>query len=140
MVQHLEDWQVMFRVRRTVLEMLRDRGYEVDESEILQTEDEFKQRLDVTNSQNFYAVRPNKEELMEVNPEDENDVKYKQEPILVVFAHEVDKIGKDAIRSMVNMMNSYTKKHSDDDSFQDCLNAILIVGGSVTAIAKKVSL
>ena len=50
MVTHLEDWQVMFRVRRTVLEMLRDRGYEVDENEILTTEDEYHKRLDSTNS------------------------------------------------------------------------------------------
>ena len=66
-------------------------------------------------------------------------MKFLKEPILVVFAHEVDKIGKDAIRSMIKMMTNYSNAHDGDKSYKECLNGILIVGGTVTAIAKKVS-
>ena len=64
----------MHRVRRTVMEMLRDRGYEVDEQEIKLSEEEFKQKLEITSTQNFFATRYIKddfEDLEELNPENE---------------------------------------------------------------------
>ena len=117
MVEQLEDWQVMFRVRRTVLEMLRDRTFEVDDDEITLTEEEYKNKLDSITSLNFAAIRNVRVMEEAENPEDEPDVKFEKEPILIIFAHDVEKIGKDAIRSMMKMMCDYNNTHKGDDSY-----------------------
>ena len=44
MLGALTDSRVLYRCRRTVLEMLRDRGYEIDDASIEETFEEFEAR------------------------------------------------------------------------------------------------
>ena len=61
------------------------------------------------------------------------------EPILVKFATTEEKLGQDAIKSLVNFMVQYSKESSDKNKCKELYDAILIVKGGSTAIARKVS-
>ena len=65
--------------------------------------------------------------------------KAKMEPIFVVFATDVEKIGRETINKVITTMEQYTKLNEADESITEFLNAILVVKGGITPIAKKVS-
>ena len=44
MLGQLSEERILYRTRKTVLEMLRDRGYEIGDGEIEETFEEFEQR------------------------------------------------------------------------------------------------
>lgn len=44
MMSQLTDERVMYRCRKTVLEMLRDRGYEIGDGDIEENYEDFEQR------------------------------------------------------------------------------------------------
>ena len=136
MVEQLNDDQVQYRTRKTVLEILRDRGFEIDDDDIEQSFDEFKKNMETKPSMNFIAKRAvtDSENAME-----EEGNKVKMEPIFVVFATDVDKIGRETINKVITTMEQYTKMNEADETITEFLNAILIVKGGITPIAKRVS-
>lgn len=126
---------VSFRTRKTVLEILRDRGYEINDNDINQSFEDFKSDYETKPSQNFIAKREVADGGMEVD----GAAKTKMEPIFVVFATDVEKIGRETINKVITTMEQYTKMNETDEQITEFLNAILIVKGGITPIAKKVS-
>jgi len=124
---------VSFRTRKTVLEILRDRGYEINDNDINQSFEDFKSDYETKPSQNFIAKREVADGGMEVD----GAAKTKMEPIFVVFATDVEKIGRETINKVITTMEQYTKMNETDEQITEFLNAILIVKGGITPIAKK---
>lgn len=86
MLGQLTDSRVLYRCRRTVLEMLRDRGYEIGDAEIEESFEEFEPRLGDTgnnNSLNMIVKRPTGSVMTDEAGNPAGQVK---EPIFVVFA------------------------------------------------------
>ena len=54
----LTEDRILYRCRKTVLEMLRDRGYEVGDAEIEESYEDFQQRNLNVKSQNMIVMRP----------------------------------------------------------------------------------
>ena len=133
MLSQLTDERVLYRVRRTVLQMLRDRGYEIGDAELEESYEEFEKRYMAKPQLNLVAKRPVQQgsDAMDTGAP-------MMEPIYVVFANKDDKLSKDAILKVVGFMDAYSK-NNDDPHTQELLNAILIVKGGLTPIAKKVS-
>ena len=84
MLGQLTDTRVLYRCRRTVLEMLRDRGYEIGDAEIEESFEDFEPRLETggNNSLNMIVRRPNGP----VMTDEEGNEGQVKEPIFVVFA------------------------------------------------------
>ena len=61
------------------------------------------------------------------------------EPIFVNFATKEEKLGQDAIKQLVNFMDQYSKESADKNKCKELYDAILIVKGGSTSIARKVS-
>lgn len=128
---------VSYRTRKTVLEILRDRGYEINDGDINQSIEDFKSDYESKPSQNFIAKRQVADGGIEG---EEGATKTKMEPIFVVFATDVEKIGRETINKVITTMEQYTKMNEEDTQIKEFLNAILIVKGGITPIAKKVSI
>lgn len=113
--------------------MLRDRGYEIGDAELEESYEEFEKRYLSKPSMNLVARRPvaNQGDAMDTGSP-------MMEPIYVVFANKEDKLSKDSILKVVGFMDQYSKNNEDPHT-QELLNAILIVKGGLTPIAKKVS-
>ena len=135
MLGQLSDERVLYRTRKTVLEMLRDRGYEIGDGEIEESFEEFAQRYLNKPQMSFIAKRPSIGNDGVMTEEGE----FLMEPILVKFATTEEKLGQDAIKSLVNFMDQYSKESSDKNKCKELYDAILIVKGGSTAIARKVS-
>ena len=75
----------------------------------------------------------------EKKKDDKDEKDRKMEPIFVVFANDVEKIGRETINKVITTMEQYTKLNDQDESITEFLNAILVVKGGITPIAKKVS-
>ena len=111
MVDQLSDTMVSFRTRKTVLEILRDRGYEINDNDINQSIDDFKSDYETKPSQNFIAKR----EVADGGMEGEGGAaKTRMEPIFVVFATDVEKIGRETINKVITTMEQYTKMNEED--------------------------
>jgi RNA polymerase Rpb5, N-terminal domain len=54
----MTDERVLYRVRKTILEMLKDRRYNVAEAELEESYEEFEKRYLHKPSLNFVATRP----------------------------------------------------------------------------------
>ena len=54
----MSDERVLYRVRKTVLEMLKDRGYNIAEADIEESFEDFEQRYKNKPIQNFLAHKP----------------------------------------------------------------------------------
>jgi DNA-directed RNA polymerases I, II, and III subunit RPABC1 len=102
MVDQLSDEMVSYRTRKTVLEILRDRGYEINDNDINQSLDDFKDNLLSKPSQNFIAKREVSNGAM--GGEEDGAGKTKMEPIFVVFATDVEKIGRETINKVITTM------------------------------------
>ena len=136
MLGQLSDERVLYRTRKTVLEMLRDRGYEIGDGEIEESFEEFAQRYMNKPQMSFIAKRPSIGNDGVMN----DDGEFLMEPILVKFATTEEKLGQDAIKSLVNFMDQYSKESADKNKCKELYDAILIVKGGSTAMARKVSL
>ena len=99
MLAQLSDERVLFRTRKTVLEMLRDRGYEIGDGEIEETFEEFEKRYAEKPQMSFIAKKPAQGSA--VGEEGETMM----EPIFVNFATKEEKLGQDAIKQLVNFMD-----------------------------------
>jgi len=84
---------------------------------------------------NFIAKRP----IDKVAHDEMEDDDAKMEPIFVVFATDVEKIGKDTINKVITTMEQYSKLNEDNKSLTQFLNALLVVRGGLQPAAKKVS-
>jgi hypothetical protein len=102
---------VSFRTRKTVLEMLRDRGYEINDADINQSVEDFKADYESKPSQNFIAKRHVADGAMDG---EDGAQKTKMEPIFVVFATDVEKIGRETINKVITTMEQYTKMNEED--------------------------
>ena len=135
MLGQLSDERVLYRTRKTVLEMLRDRGYEIGDGEIEETFEEFAQRYLNKPQMSFIAKKPVQGGDGAVGEDGETLM----EPIFVNFATKEEKLGQEAIKSLVNFMDQYSKESSDKNKCKELYDAILIVKGGSTSIARKVS-
>jgi len=82
---------------------------------------------------NFIAKRP----IDKVAHDEMEDDDAKMEPIFVVFATDVEKIGKDTINKVITTMEQYSKLNEDNKSLTQFLNALLVVRGGLQPAAKK---
>ena len=57
MLNHLTDERVLFRVRKTVLQMLKDRDYEIGSVELEETYEDFEKEYLNKPQMNFIAKR-----------------------------------------------------------------------------------
>ena len=131
MLNQLTDERILYRVRKTVLQMLRDRGYEIGDAEIEETYEEFEKQYLAKPYMNFIAKRPIPGETSI-----ENDLPMMQ-PIYVVFYPKDDKLSNEGIKKVFNFMHNYSTENKNPNT-TELLNAILIVKGGTTPIAKKV--
>lgn len=106
----------MWRTRRTVLQMCRDRGYAVTDAECSQTLDEFKTQF----GSNPANKEPARSELNFVVPQPT------EEHQLGVFFPDSSKIGISDVREIYKTMSD-----------QSLTRALVIVKGSMTPSAKK---
>ena len=137
MLNQLTDERVLYRCRRTVLEMLRDRGYEIGDAEIEESYEEFEQRQLVHRNLHLIAMRPLQGRTVQIS-DDPAQAQQQKEPIFVAFAQD-DKIGQEAFKSLLEYMDKWSKENKDA-CCTELLNAILIVKGDASQIFKKVSI
>ena len=102
----------LFRVRRTVHEMLRDRGYLVDTADINMSEEEFSQK---------YGDAPGREQLTVM-------VQKRDDPTdqILVFWPSDPKVGVKPIKKCVERMKE-----------EEVKRAVLVIQQSMTAFAKQ---
>ena len=65
--QQLTDERVQFRVRKTIFEMLRDRGYDTGNAELEETFEDFQRRIESGNTLNIITYKSSSDEVD--NPE-----------------------------------------------------------------------
>lgn len=135
----MTDERVLYRVRKTVLEMLKDRGYNVADAEIEESYEEFEQRYNVKPQMNFIAHRP--VQAQAAVPLDSADAKMEDqmmEAIYVVFETKKEKLSGEDVKKLISFMHSYSDEKKNQNE-QDLMNCIIIVKGGATAIGRKVS-
>lgn len=132
----MTDERVLYRVRKTVFEMLRDRGYSIADAEIEETYEEFEQRYLKSPQINFIAFRPLADASADLdNARMEDD---SQEAIYVVFVNKEEKLSTESIKRLMTFMNTYTTENKSTKT-KDLLNCIIIAKSGATTLAKKVS-
>ena len=144
----LTDEEMTYRTYKTVIEMLSDRGYNIQTNKEVSdvrcmTLKEFNEMRQHRPNLSFYTTREVdlEPELYldgeeEKNPEER---RVQKEPILVYFDTDSHKIDKTKVALVVEHMLKYAE-FPDNNEKVDCLNAILILRGTITSIAKKVSI
>ena len=97
------DERMFYRVRKTTLEMLRDRGYELPEGAIEEDFEAFKLRFDENKNFNMLIYRPcqNENAAMMVDENQDGEVKQMVQPIFVVFHMDGTSLSNQAIAAMV---------------------------------------
>ena len=103
---------VFFRVRKTTMEMLQDRGYVIPQSKMNQTFEEFKE--DISDGLFYLTVQK------------DNDEGILNDNRIIVFFPNEDKIAQEQI-------NDYIKKLNDKNIF----HCILVIKGKITPSAEK---
>ena len=132
----LTDQRVQYRSRRTVLEMLKDRGYEIAVDSIDETFEEFEERQAAMKNLHMIVKRPiNDRTTLAVQGEDGQPAQMK-EPLFVAFAPD-EKIGTEALKSLLNYMDTWSKQNTDL-ACTELLNCILVVKGDASQILRKV--
>ena len=137
MISQLTDERIFYRTRKTVLEMLRDRGYEIGDDEIEETYEDFEKKyLTSPKILSFIARRPVQGAMMDV---DEGAApEQMMEPIFVQFLKKDEKLSHDQIKEIVCQMSNYSKIGLQKDTME-LQHAILITQSQLTPITKKVS-
>eukprot|EP00246_Nothoceros_aenigmaticus_P016718 TRINITY_DN7789_c0_g1_i2.p1 TRINITY_DN7789_c0_g1~~TRINITY_DN7789_c0_g1_i2.p1 ORF type:complete len:209 (+),score=31.43 TRINITY_DN7789_c0_g1_i2:110-736(+) len=102
----------LFRIRRTVMQMLRDRDYLVADFELNMSKDEFKQK---------YSDEPKREDLVISKPRRSNSSDH-----IMVFFPEEAKVGVKTIKTYAERMKG-----------QNVHRAILVVQQNLTPFAKQ---
>ena len=133
----MSDERVLFRVRKTVFEMLRDRGYKITDAQIEETYEEFEKAYLEKPQINFLAFRPT-DEGNSGDAENENMDEGREEAIYVHFVNKDDKLSTDSIKKLMTWMNTYSTENKSN-KLTDLLNCIIIVKSGATSLAKKVS-
>ena len=87
----LTDERILYRCRKTVLEMLRDRGYEIGDAEIEETFEEFEQR-GLNLKMNMIVTRPIPGRTSVAVTDEAGNPGQMREPIFVAFAPD-EKLG-----------------------------------------------
>jgi hypothetical protein len=132
----MSDERALYRVRKTVLEMLRDRQYNIADAEIEESFEDFEKRYHVKPQMNFLAHRA--VQPIEGDPDTKMEDDTMKEAIYVVFETKKEKLSADDIKKLVSWMHQYSDEKKDSNS-QELLNCIIVVKGGATAIGKKVS-
>ena len=110
-----DDWDRIYRARKTVCEMLADRGFVVDSKDLQQSSTELKKRLQI---EHFDASSRSKLLIIvshRSNPENK-----------VVVFFPIDKLGIKNVKEFVEMMQSHSIYH-----------AIIVTQNQSTAQARK---
>ena len=129
--QQLSEERVQFRVRKTIFEMLKDRGYDTGNAELEETFEDFQKRIESGNTLNIITYKSSSDEVD--NPEAGAQV----EPIYVHFMEKDNtKIDKDFVTKIVRFMDDWSTKNTNANS-KSLFNTILIVRSGATAIARK---
>ena len=90
----MTDERVLYRVRKTVFEMLKDRGYQISkEDQIDQSFEDFEKEIALKPSMNFLALRPVNSAGGDADNEDMKETLV--EPVYVVFANKEEKLSQD---------------------------------------------
>ena len=133
----LSEERVQFRVRKTVLEMLRDRGYETGSAELEETFEDFCQKLEDHPSDERHIIA---KRAVEIAEEDNPEAEAKWDPIFVRFVKSSQKIDKDFIGMIVRFMDDWINKADHkSQGYNELRTTILIVNSGATSIARKVS-
>ena len=127
----------LYRCRRTVLEMLRDRGYEIGDAEIEESFEEFQARQLTHKNMHIIAYKPLPGRTNLSAADDSGNPTQMKEPIFVAFAPD-EKLGQEAFKGLLEYMDKWSKENKDQ-CITELLNAILVVKGASTQIFKKVS-
>ena len=134
----LANERVQFRVRKTVLEMLRDRGYDTGSAEYEETFEDFCQKLEdhPTDERHIIAKRP-----VDAGEENNPESTAKWDPIFVRFVKSSQKIDKDFIGMIVRFMDDWINKaNHKEQGYLELRTTVLIVNQGATSIARKVSI
>ena len=128
----LTEERILYRCRKTVLEMLRDRGYEIGDAEIEETFEEFESRkLNLDKDLNMIVKRPIPGRTsVEIMDEHDNPGQMK-EPIFVAFSSE-QKLGQEAFRNVILYMHNWSCNTNKDRLCNDLSNAIIVVKGATS--------
>ncbi len=118
----LDETTLLFRVRKTVLQMLKDRGYIVSEKKLQQTKQEFAQSYNQQRDSLNLLVE--KRSTQEEGQEGETNADDTQK--LIVFFPDVEKLTMQAVKQIAVKMIDI-----------NCFNAIVVVKGA-NQISKKV--
>ena len=139
MLGQLTDNRVLYRCHKTVLEMLRDRGYEIGDDLIEENYEEFERRQLTKSSLNIIAMRPVPGRTTTAETDAAGNPAQMKEPIFVAFAQD-DKLGQEVFKSLLEYMDRWSQDNRDNMLCSELLNSILVVKGTSTSIFKKVRL
>lgn len=103
--KHTQECYRLWRVRRTILEMLKDRGYTVLSDDLEMDVDEFYQRFSITPSEPKTAI--NRSRLMYMASK-----KNYLEDVIMVYFPEEDKIGLKEIKALYSSMQQSNAKRA----------------------------
>ncbi len=98
--------RVLYRVRKTVFEMLRDRGYQISDAQIEESFEDFEKSYLEQKQINFIAHRPILNSLGDAENQNMDDGR--DEVIYVVFHNNDEKLGSESIKKLVTWMNTYS--------------------------------
>eukprot|EP00347_Sterkiella_histriomuscorum_P021726 403332978 len=120
----LDQTTLLYRVRKTVLQMLKDRGYIVSDKKLKQTIEEFKATFNNTrDSLNLIVTK-----RQQVDPNDPNSQvaqNSEEQQKLIVFFPDVEKLNMAALKQIAIKMLEV-----------NCFNAIVIIKGA-TQISRR---
>ena len=128
----LPEERVQFRVRKTVLEMLDDRGYDTGNVELEEDFDVFKARFEENGPMNIITYTK-QSKVDELGPD------AKVEPIYVHFmTKDSGKIDKEFITRIVRFMDEWSTKSKEEEDCAPLTNAIIVACETqITSVTKK---
>jgi hypothetical protein len=134
------DPRVFYRVRKTTLEMLRDRGYDQADATIEETFDQFQEMFNRADPKfNMLVSRPakgNTDAMME-NVDMDDGVSI-EESVFVVFHMDGTQLQCDALAKIVQKMEDWNTGQRKPNQ-KELHEAILVTNATQTAAFKKVS-